>query len=107
MQVALNFRTWQEAIRDYYKPSKAEQDKESRVTEIIKNALESYVEGEGNYSGFRGRSCTRIATCGSSGAATVNRVKKAMADNGTLIEERVRDEENEGKTRTTGRVGAG
>jgi hypothetical protein len=27
-----------------------------------------------------------------------------MADNGTLIEERVQDEENEGKTRPTGRV---
>jgi hypothetical protein len=41
------------------------------------------------------------------GAATVNRDKKAMADNGTLIEERVRNEENEGKTRPTGRVCAG
>ena len=29
MQAALNFMTWQEAIRDHYKPSKAEQDKES------------------------------------------------------------------------------
>jgi hypothetical protein len=41
------------------------------------------------------------------GAATVNRVKKALADNGTLIEERVRDEENERKTRPTGHVCAG
>jgi hypothetical protein len=41
------------------------------------------------------------------GAATMNRVKKAMAENGTLIEERVQDEENEDKTRLTGRVCAG
>jgi hypothetical protein len=109
LRAALNFMSWQESIRDYYRPSQAEPDKESRVTEAIKNALESYVDGEGNYKWVSWRKLYKNRNWHKYGAATVNRVKKAMADNGTLIEERVIDEGDESgkKTRVTGRVCAG
>lgn len=106
MQAALNFMTWQEGIRNFYKPSHAEQDKESRCTEAIKNALQNYVDGEGNPKWVTWRRLYNNRNWCKFGAPTVNRIKKAMIDAGDIIEEKVKevDEFDKEKLRATGRV---
>ena len=63
MQAALNFMTWQEAIREHFRPSRAEPTIEAKVTEVIERAVSSMVDGEGRPKWVSWRRVYRIAIC--------------------------------------------
>ncbi len=77
MRAALNFMEWQEAIRKNFKPSSAEQDKESRCTEAILNAFMNCRHKDGNYAWKHWRVMYKNRNWHNYGGPTVGRVKKA------------------------------
>jgi hypothetical protein len=106
MQAALNFMTWQEAIREHFRPSRAEPTIEAKVTEVIERAVSSMVDGEGRSKWVSWRRVYKNRNLSRYGRVVVNRVYKAMVDAGDLIEERVVDEDDDSgkKTKVSGRV---
>lgn len=107
MRTALNFMEWQEAIRLRFKPSIAEQDKESRCTEAIINAFKNCKDTEGKPVWKHWRVMYKNRNWHGYGAPTVNRIKKALCESGILVEEQERDpdsSDDQPKSRKTGRV---
>lgn len=109
-QAALNFMSWQEAIRDQFKPSLAEPDKESRCTEAIKNAVMNWSAAHPDDDGFvqwrRQRTYYQKGNWDRYGAGTALRcieglIKAEMIEQELKIEE---DSQGNQKQVSTGRI---
>jgi hypothetical protein len=95
-QAALNFMTWQEAIRDKFKPSLAEPDKESRCTEAIRNAIMNWGAAHPDEEGFaqwrKQRTYYQKGNWYRYGAGTAMRCIKGLMD-AEMIEQEMRMED--------------
>jgi hypothetical protein len=108
-QAALNFMTWQEAIRDKFKPSLSEPDKESRCTEAIKNAIMNWCLEHPSDDGYaqwrKQRTYYQKGHWDRYGSGTALRCIKGLIDAQMIEQEmKIDDSEDKPKPQPTGRI---